>query len=102
MDEKHAALLFTTGLIWHGVTSCLIPVLQHIELQCLCESGDKCLHNSNANDSVDIKYIQRDELMGQKKYEARHKELSEEEQKSVSHSSFLITRSTSQYIHWFL
>lgn len=66
MEEKHAALLFTTGSIWHGVTSCLIPVLQHIELQCLCESGDKCLHNSNANDSVDIKCIQRAELMGQK------------------------------------
>lgn len=66
VEEKHAALLFTTGSIWHGVTSCLIPVLQHIELQCLCESGDKCLHNSNANDSVDIKCIQRAELMGQK------------------------------------
>lgn len=52
VEQKPAALLFTTGLIWHWVTSCLIPVLQHIQQQCLCESGDKCLHNSNANDSV--------------------------------------------------
>lgn len=40
--------------IWHRVTSSLIPVLQRIQQQqqSLCESEDKCLHNSNASDSV--------------------------------------------------
>lgn len=29
--QKPAALLFTTGIIWHRVTFCLILVLQHLQ-----------------------------------------------------------------------